>query len=333
MFEEHAQRIAVTPVGKPGRAWLELKGSILIYRRESWVTSASVFMPLEWVTVAECRRYDWKRLWRGTIALMCAVLFALPLYLLVFHMRPHEPIDLWIGLGLAVLFCVAAMIGAWQFWLLPRRERVTVLRVERQPFGLDMAFWRRPAEHPALDALVEAIRSGKKHVDAELAHPIRMNHLWHRPKPYRIAIVKGATVGICLGMALLVLDTVRVLGYGPEIPWWLHITVIAPLLFYLFLEGLRRGPLSRKPFAYRAALRAYLKGHLLSARAYLENLLREQPDYAEARLLMVQACAEDYAFDNAFAHCARLAEEHPMLASRLEAAIWGLKRIHERMQS
>jgi len=47
---------------------------------------------------------------------------------------------------------------------------------------------------------------------------------------------------------------------------------------------------------------------------------------------MVQACAEDYAFDNAFAHCAKLAEEHPMLASRLETAIWGLKRMHERMQ-
>ena len=70
----------------------------------------------------------------------------------------------------------------------------------------------------------------------------------------------------------------------------------------------------------------------MTARAHLETLLREQPGYAEARLLMVQACAEDYAFDNAFAHCAKLAEEHPMLASRLETAIWGLKRMHERMQ-
>lgn len=332
MFEEHTQRIAVRPVGKPGRAWVELKGSILIYRRESWATSASVFMPLEWVSVSESLRYDWKRLWRGTIALLCAVLFALPLSLLVFHMSPHEPMDLWIGLGLAVFLAIAAAISFWQFWLLPRREGVTVLRVERQPFGLDMAFWRRPGEQPVLDALVDAIRSGRRHVDTELAHPIRMNHLWHRPKPYRIAFVKGVAVSICLSMAFLFLETVRALGYGPDFPRWLYATIFAPPPFYLLLEGLRRGPLSRRPYAYRAALRAYLKGDLMTARAHLEMLLREQPGYAEARLLMVQACAEDYAFDNAFAHCAKLAEEHPMLASRLETAIWGLKRMHERMQ-
>ena len=48
---------------------------------------------------------------------------------------------------------------------------------------------------------------------------------------------------------------------------------------------------------------------------------------------MVQVCAEQYAFDDAFYHCERLAHEHPALATQLQENLWGIKRMYERMES
>lgn len=333
MFEAHAERIPVDPAGRPGRAWLELKGSILIYRRESWVTSASVFIPVEWITVSERRQYDWRHLWRGIIALMTAVLFALPLVLLIRMMRPYQPGDILIGAVLAGFLALTAGIGLWQLSLFPRRKLVTVLSVSGQPFDTEMAFWRTLGTSPALDDLIETMRTGRARIEDEFAYPVRMNHMWHRPKPFRIAVLKGLAISLCLGMALLLSETLRAVGYPLAYSRWLLVFIAAPPLFYVFAEGIRRGPLNRRPLAYRIALRAYLRGDLALAQECLDTLLREQPLHSEARLLMVQTCAEGYEFDRALEHCARLAADHPLLASRLQATIWSLRRIHDRMQA
>lgn len=333
MFEAHAERIPVDPAGRPGRAWLELKGSILIYRRESWVTSASVFIPVEWISVSERWQYDWRHLWRGIIALMTAVLFALPLALFVRMMRPYQPGDFLIGAGLAGFLGLAAATGLWQLSRFPRRKLVTVLSVSGQPFGMEMAFWRTTGTDAALDNVIETMHTGRARIEDELAYPVRMNHMWHRPKPYRIALLKGLAISLCLGMALLLMETLRAVGYPFGYSRWLLALVAAPPLFYVLAENIRRGPLNRRPLAYRIALRAYLRGDLALARECLDTLLREQPLHSEARLLMVQTCAEGYEFDRALEHCERLAVEHPLLASRLQATIWSLRRIHDRMQA
>ena len=332
MTDDTASRIAVSPAGKPGRAWLELRGSILIFRRESWVTSASVYIPLEWVAVSERSRLDWRRLWRAIIAFMSAFLFALPLSLYVRVLRPYEDWDLPIAAILAFFLCLTAGIGCWQLWKFPRHRNVCLFTVVNQGYGMDIAFWYEPGEDPALDALIASVRAGREKAQSETAYPMRMNHMWYRPKPYRIALLKGAGISLCLAMIIMLLESLRSLGYPLTYSRWLLVFAAAPALFYLLAEAARRGPLSRRPLAYRMAHRAYLRGDLGMAQECLAELLREQPGFAEGRLLMVQACAEDCAFESALEHCAKLAEDHPLLASRLQATVWSLRRIHDRMQ-
>lgn len=333
MFEESENRIAVEPVGKPGQAWLELRGSILIFRRESWVTSASLFIPVEWINVSFDRKLDLRRLWHGLLGVMAAVLFALPLGLLLFRMQPNEPVDLWIGVALGV-FLLTALFGAlWYLLRFPKREPVTILRVEGHPIGTEIAFWHRPGEQAHLDQLVESVNLCRRRVAEEMPFPVRMNHMWHRPRPYRIAVIKGLAVSFFLYMALLVFEAARIAGIGPEFTRWLYLLLLAPPLVQVIAEAMRQAPLFGQPVAYRAGLRAYLKGDLDLAREYLDALLRDQPRHAQGRILMVQACAEAYAFDQATQHCDELAEENPLLASRLQASLWGLKRIYERMET
>ena len=67
----------------PGRAWLELKGTILVYEKRTWVSSSSTFIPIEWVRVAHGARRDMRRLWYGLLGMLAALLFLLPLALVV----------------------------------------------------------------------------------------------------------------------------------------------------------------------------------------------------------------------------------------------------------
>lgn len=325
-----SKKQGVTPVGKPGRAWLELRGSILIYRRESWVTSASLFIPVEWITVATYRRRDYRRLWNGIIGLMAAALFTLPLTLLVFYMRPYEQGDFWIGAALATLLAVAALSGLWSLVRFLPPQPVTVLEVASAPYPVDIAFWRRPGERPELDALIEKLEKQPTKTDDRMPYPVRMNHLWRRPRPYRIAMVRGLTISFALYVALLIMETMRLAGLEFALPRALYALLLLPPLVHLAHVALRRGGLRREPPAFREALRAYHHGDLEATRQHLNALLEEDPAHAMGRLLMVQACAEAAEFEAAMAHCESLAKEEPLLATRLQASLWGLKRLHDR---
>ena len=325
------ERQGVTPVGKPGRAWLELRGSILIYRRESWVTSASLFMPIEWVSVSTYHRRDYRQLWNGIIGLMAAALFTLPLSLLLFFMGPYEPGDLWIATGLGALLCIAAGSGIWSLLrFLPRRP-VTVLKVANAAYPLEIAFWRHPGERPGLDALVARLEHQPGQADERMPYPVRMNHLWRRPRPFRIALVRGLTIAFALYVALLVMELLRLAGLDLALPGVLYALLAVPPLAHLAHAALRRDGIRREPASFREALRAYQRGELGEAQALLASLLEQDPGHALGRLLMVQACAEAAEFDAAMAHCEALAREEPLLATRLQASLWGLKRLHDRM--
>lgn len=330
-MQHDGHRISVSPVGKPGRAWLELRGSILIYRRESWVTSASLFIPVEWVSVDIQRRRDLRRLWHGLLGLMAATLFTLPLTLLVFHMRPHEPGDLWIGIGLAGLLAVALTSGVWCLARFPRREPVTVLRIANDAYPLDIAFWRRPGASPALDALLAALQTQRAKPDERMPFPVRMSHLWRRPRPYRIALVRGLAISFILYVALLLMEFLRLAGVGPEFPRALYALLLLPPPVHLLHVLARRGARLKEPAAFRAALHAYQRGDLAATQQHLDVLLDTHPGHGPGRVLMVQACAEACRFDEGMSHCAVLARENPELATRLQASLWGLKRMHERM--
>ncbi len=324
--------IPVTPVGKPGRAWLELRGSILIYRRESWVTSASLFIPVEWVRVHQKYKRDMRRLWHGLLGLMAAALFALPLVLLVFYMAPHEPGDLWIGLALTALLITALASGVWALARFFVIEPVTELRIANNAYPFSVAFWRRPGNTPTLDDLVAYLSGQIGAVETHLPYPVRMSHLWRRPRPYRIALVKGLAVSFVLYVVLLLFESLRLAGVGPSFPRWIYLLLAAPPLLHLLEPLVRRGPLIREPTPFRRALRAYHRGDLEKAQAHLDALLETHPDHHMGRLLMVHVCAEACAFDRAMAHCNHLTDEDPILATHLQANIWGLKRLHDRMR-
>lgn len=328
---QNMESIRVVPAGKPGRAWLDLRGTILIYRRESWVTSASLFIPMEWVRVSTLHRRDYRRLWNGIIGLMAAALFTLPLLLLIFYMPPYEPGDFWIGAGLCTLWLISAGSGCWSLARFIPREPVTVLEIRNAACPMDIAFWRRPGENPPLDALIARLNEQPGENAEPMPYPVRLNHLWRRPRPYRIALVQGLTIAFALYATLLVLEILRLAGVDLALPRLLYALLALPPLAYLLTAALRQDGLRREPASLREALRAYRRGELDEARARLESLLEENPHHTKGRLLLVQACAEAAEFDAAMAHCEMLAREDPMLATRLQASLWGLRRLHDRM--
>jgi hypothetical protein len=208
---------------------------------------------------------------------------------------------------------------------------VTVLEVAHAAYPVDIAFWRRPGERPKLDALIAQIEQQTGLGEGDMPLPVRMNHLWRRPRPFRIALVRGLTISFALYVALLVMETLRMAGLELALPRVLYALLALPPLAHLLYVVVRRDGLRHEPLAFRDALRAYQRGDLGETRARLQTLLEQDPRHAMARLLMVQACAESAEFESAMAHCEMLAREDPLLATRLQASLWGLRRLHDRM--
>ncbi len=325
------EKIPVERVDGPGMAWLELKGTILLYHKQSWVASSSTFIPVEWIRISEERRRDMRRLWRGVIGLLVAVLFALPLSLLLFRMKPHLPYDLPLGIALAafLLFSLVLGTGSLLAFLIPRPS--VVFDVESNPFSLTIRFWRSVKEHQRITNLLDGIRAAQQHMTETGLHPIRVNHLWRRPLPYRIALIQGLAISFCLGMLMFLLDMLRFSGYPVPFSRLYYLFLAVPPTVLALSVALRRAGALWEPRNFRKALRCYARSRLPEAAAHLLSLLEEYPDHHLGRLLMVRTLTEQFAFSDALKHCECLAREHPVLAARLQAAIWDVKRMERRM--
>jgi hypothetical protein len=325
-------RLPIERVGVPGEASLELKGTILVFHKRTWATSSSMFIPVEWVQIWDGTRRDLRRAWQGTIALLAAVLLALPFSLAALYGPPRGILDFAVHGGLAVLLALTLAIAAFSLARFARPRGITTIAVEGRHYTFNIVFWRTPGRHPELDALLERLRTMSGHARGA-DHPIRMNHMWHRPRPCRLALLKGAAVSVVLYVVFLVIETLNLLDAAFVLPRAVYGFLAAPPLFYLASAVLRRGGASRHdPPAYRAAVRQYSRGALEEALDILRGLLAIEPDYDAGRLLMIQVCTERYAFDDAFRHCAELARRHPQIATHLQANIWGIKRMYERMR-
>jgi hypothetical protein len=319
-------------VGKPGSAWLELNGSILVYHRNSWLMSSSLFVPVEWTLIQQSRQLDIRSLWRGILGLMVAFLLSLPILVILHVLPPLTAWDVAMGIALAGLLVLSLGIGIVSLGQFIRPRGMTAIRVHAQGGGRpEIAFWHTPGKVPELDVLIEKISSMRSRIDEILPYPVRINHLWRRQRPYRIAFVKGCTISFFLYLAFLVLEIIRFAGGIGDYPRAVFLLILAPPLYYLGLELFRAWRGSGEPKAYRDAVRAYGQGNLPEAEAQLDVLLKDQPFHNAGLLLMVQVCAEQYVFDKAFTHCAQLSIDQPVLAGRLQASIWEVKRMHDRM--
>lgn len=325
-------KVRIKRVAVPGEAWLELKGTILVFHARNWISLSSMFIPLEWVETTEGYRRDFRRLWVGIIGVLVAILLSLPLSLLSLYLPERRALDVLLAVILGVLLAISVCVAAWALATFFRRRRYTAFTVKGKLGGYTIAFWHTLGEDAALDTLVEGVCALEGDLDETIPYPIRMKHIWRRPRPVRIALLRGMVVSFFLYLLILSCDVLHRIG---KISWFsssYFFFLLAPPAFYVTMVLLRRALMLRQPQAYRAAVRSCARGALADARDALKGLLDIRPEYAAGRLLMVQVCAEQYAFDDAFYHCERLAQEHPALATELQQNLWGIKRMYERMQ-
>ncbi len=326
-----SDKIPIERVDGPGKAWLELRGTILLYHKQTWVASSTTFIPVEWIQVSEGMRQDIQRLWRGLIALLVSVLFALPLCLLIFQMRPHLAYDVYIGAGLLVFMLFTAGTGLFLLitFIIPRRT--VCLSVESAPYRQKIYFWRPASQDQIIQGILTSIEAARTRIDETDLPPIRVNHLFRRPLPYRMAFIKGMAVSFCLFMLMLSMEILRFSGYPLHVPGGIYAFLILPPAVLLLSVALRRSGALWEPRDFRKALKCYARKKLSETASYLESLLQQHPDHHLGRLLMVRTLTEQYAFDDALKHCEHLVREHPVLAARLQASIWDVKRMEYRM--
>ena len=337
MSARNENKVAIRRVGVPGEAALELRGTVLVFHKRTWVGASTMFIPVEWVEIRHGRRRDLRRLYQGIIAFMVAVLFAMPLSLMVLRTdlvaavyQSHLLFVVTAGL-LGVLFTVCACIGVWSLALFAPRRETTDIVVEGAPRRLRIHFWRPPGRRPELDALVKRLTELRGAMEEQLDHPVRMNHVWRRPRPYRVALLKGIAISFLLYLVLMVLEFARLAGAGPALPRVYYLFVLAPPVFYVLRRAVTQLGRLREPEAFRRALGCYRREETDAAIGHLRRLLEHHPEHQAGRLLLTQACAEQGAFDEALRHCEHLDGDHPMLARQLRASIWGIRRMHERM--
>jgi len=325
-----SRKLPIRRVAAAGEAWLELKGSVLLFHKSSWVGSSSMFIPVEWVEVKHEMRHEWRRLWRGIFSVLVSFLASLPLTLLLVQRPDYE----WVPLATTLLSTLMAFsCGAGIYFLLSfvRPRAVTELHIEHRPHPMRISFWHAWGRNRELDQLVERLKGFRLHPEEKIPFPVRMKHVWYKPRPYRVAFVRGLAVSFALYIALSVMGLMAWFGQIPALSDWYYLALLAPPIFYMVQLGLEIGFLSNKSREYVHAVRAYLKGDLDAAAKLLETLLKAEPDEATARLLLIQILTEQYAFDDAARHCGKIAMEHPELATHLQANIVGIKRMHERM--
>jgi len=323
-------KLPIRRVVGAGRAWLELRGSILVYHRQSWVGASSMFIPVEWVEVGHDLRHDWRRLWRGVVAVMVACLISFPLTLLLLQ-QPDVPWFAWVASALSGMMLVNCALGIYFLLSFVRPRALTEFQVEQQGRPLKITFWHAWRRNPDLDALVGCVKAIKQNPKAQIPYPVQMKHEWYKPRPYRIALLRGVAISFFLYLALCAIEVLAWLGQTPAPGIWAYAFLCAPPAYYLLRRALDIGYLSGNPREYVKAMRAYLRGDLGTAAHCLEKVLAENPDEHGARFLLVQVLTEQGAFDDASRHCKKLNGDHPSLAAQLENSIQGIKRMHGRM--
>ena len=331
-----SERVAIERVGAPGRAWLELRGSVLIYEKQTWVAAATTYIPIEWIAVENGVHRDLRFLWRGILALLVAVLFALPLSLFVSQraanmlagMVPAKPL----AFTLVALLFVALMTAAIFLNRYARPRPIFRLIPHDNPLIPSIVFWRHGEQDAALEALIGRLKALRQRAPNEAPQPVRMNHSWRKTHPWRLALLNGFGLGFVMLTVLLPVEIFHQAGFFPSFSHWSYLALAVPMLVSCLAILPRQIGLWRQPKPFRDAVHAQRNGDLSAARACLEDLLKNDPKHAAGRFLLIRLLAEQGDVTAALKMCAPLDDEFPFEINRLRGNLLELQRIFARME-
>lgn len=275
MNENDAVRIRL--VSGAAKAWLCLEGTILSFREKAWSRETALEIPLELVTVSECRRLMGTRL----IAALLALLFLpaiggaiLGLWYLVAGPAPERVVAMFMGTG-GVFGLVAFLVLLARFFV-----RQTAITLTIAPDNVTIPFWLEAKRETALRGLLNDMSRRKAALTESMAHPMKqpVGDVMHQPWKRTVALAILCSIPACV----------------LEIPWLLAAGAI-PIVLHLMslVAGMKEPP------ALRRAIRLYRQRAWGPARDAVESLLRERTDHRPARLLLIELLIKLAEFDRA----------------------------------
>ena len=316
-------KATIRPVGSLGEATLEIRGTVLVYHQSGWAGSATVFIPIEWVSISETMRRDSRRLVRAVFFLLLVAVL-LGVMDTALHVLPVDVLP-WVltALGAPALFFT--FVGA--FWLATwgRRRPATLLWVNSEPRPQHIEFWRDGRPDHNLEPLIARLTELSMRIRDFTSFPLQTSHTWYRLRPMRAILMKGVVV------SLLLYAPVALLSEYIKQPL-LMLFLLAPPGAYVaryVVEELRS---LGEPKAFRAAVRSYNRGEAARASALLRSVIAEHPRHIEALMLSAYADMELNDFPRAFELCRALSAADSELADEFVKEVWALKRMYDRMQ-
>ncbi|MCX8064412.1 MAG: hypothetical protein N3G21_04490 [Candidatus Hydrogenedentes bacterium] len=326
-------RINFKRVNLPGNFYFQLKGSILLIKKDTWISRILYYVPVEILEITKFERRDIRRLWEGILGLMVAFLIFLPLSL----WRPYRSLfvkdDLiWI-IPLSLLFGLSLIVGIRGILLfLPNRPAIRFsfthgIRTEK------FSFWVKPNLKQQLEDLISQISTIKKYLATSDATPLKICPAWYRSKPYRKTLVIGLAVSFILFCVITVLIIIRTLLGSVEKFWLLYILLPFPPLFSILGEYIERNGLIKPIFPEIKRFRtAYENERLRELAEDLQSFIKANPDVYPARFFYIQVLTELGEFDQALKQCELLYEIDPSTVNKTKMVILEFKKVRERME-
>ncbi|GMW02277.1 MAG: hypothetical protein AMXMBFR84_34130 [Candidatus Hydrogenedentota bacterium] len=314
-------KVPIRRLSGPRKAWLELKGTVLIYHETGWMGSASVFIPIEWVSVSRRLRYHSQWLLGGVV---CLAVFLTSGTLASIAVEAEHSFR-WIAyaLGAPTAVSLAGFVACCIAFL--RRRPTTLLSVDSEPQNMQIEFWHDPVSDQRLTALLAKLKTIHDRIDDVAPYPIQTSHTWYRLRPLRAVLAKG----LLLSAVLYFPVTILAQYYGWPL---LNLFVVLPPLFHLGRYGFEWLVSFEQPRGFRRAVKLYDQGSYAEADRVLKDCARNEPENHDVMLLWMYVCLELRNFDKAFEICRGLAKVDEEAAEAFTTEIWSMKRMYDRME-
>ncbi|HOL19191.1 MAG TPA: tetratricopeptide repeat protein [Candidatus Hydrogenedens sp.] len=330
-MESSSCSINLSRVNYPGQIRLELKGSILIIHKETWVSKYSLYVPVEVVHIEESRNRNYRKLWEGVIGLMVAFLLFLPLSLWFIYKPLFKNSDLLWMLPLIGLFIFSFIVGLRGIISFFKFNPVMNIILTHKAQAMRFSFWLKPEVKVAVENLIMQIQKIKETLQKNNYVPLRICPMWYHSKPYRRAFLVGSAISFILFCIISILYVFQVADdYNYNI-WWLYIILPFPPIVSILSEFIRRNFPFTLPAEFKRARRAVENGNYSMAIFELQQLLKKQPHLNFVRFFLIQVLTEHGEFDTALKQCEEFYSQAPSLATELQTTIWWLRCVQERM--
>jgi len=316
-------RANIRPVSGPRNALLELKGTILVYHQRAWSGQASVFIPVEWISLKHITCTDARIVYQVMALPAIALILAMPVIATARHFFGPNA-EILGGLLLVGLFMglVAASVGGY---IVARNRKAIELTADVEHAPLRIRFWYRPGESADHDRLVSQLTNMSERADEMIAYTIQKSHTWYRIRPLRAAFVKALFFTAVLLLPIQIIATM----FNQPLA---NLALVLPAIVYIGRYALETTLLRFAPEGFRQAVHSYHQNKPKLAEKYLRTVFDVEPDYLEGCLLSIQLSLESRDFGTAFMRCRQVAKSDPDLADDIAEEIWLFKRMNDRMR-